>query len=213
MMHIYVFGSICRGEVTVGSDVDLLALVDGHDPRFDPDSFSIYSYQRIKELWYEGNPFAWHLSLESRLVFTSDKHDFIKSLGPPATYRNCISDCEKFHALFRDARASIMADEQSKVFDLSTLFLSVRNIATCYSLGLTDHPDFSRHSALRLPRARLPISNEAYTVLERARILCTRGFGASITQEETKLAIGELEDIERWMDGLVEEAKRNERVQ
>jgi predicted nucleotidyltransferase len=67
-MHIYAFGSLCRGEVSRNSDVDLLALVDGFDERFNPEIYSIYSYRRIEELWREGNPFAWHLSLESRLV-------------------------------------------------------------------------------------------------------------------------------------------------
>ena len=62
-MYIYAFGSLCRGQVDLESDVDLLAIVDGHDDRFDPSKFSIYSYNRVREIWQEGNPFAWHLSL------------------------------------------------------------------------------------------------------------------------------------------------------
>ena len=75
-MHIYIFGSICRGDLREGSDIDLLALVEGYDSRFDPDTFSVYSYSRIADLWAEGNPFAWHLFLESRLVFASDQRTF-----------------------------------------------------------------------------------------------------------------------------------------
>ena len=67
-MHVYAFGSICRGDVSLTSDIDLLAVVDGYDPRFDPNVFSIYSYNRIEELWAEGNPFAWHLAKESKVV-------------------------------------------------------------------------------------------------------------------------------------------------
>ena len=48
-VHIYAFGSVCRGDLSIGSDVDLLALVSGLDARFDPDMFSIYSYKRIEE--------------------------------------------------------------------------------------------------------------------------------------------------------------------
>ena len=101
----------------MGSDVDLIALVDAPDPRFDPDIFSIYSYQRIEQLWGEGNPFAWRLALESRMVFSSDEHDYIKSLGMPGPYQNCVRACEKFYALFRDAMTSVLSDDRSSVFD------------------------------------------------------------------------------------------------
>ena len=52
-MHIYAFGSMCRGDISIGSDIDLLALVEKHDPRLDPGKFSIYSYKRIGELWLQ----------------------------------------------------------------------------------------------------------------------------------------------------------------
>lgn len=77
-MHIYAFGSISRGDIQADSDVDLLAIVDGFDSRFSSDTYSIYSYSRLRDLWLEGNPFAWHLSLESKLVFSSN--NVIKSL-------------------------------------------------------------------------------------------------------------------------------------
>jgi nucleotidyltransferase-like protein len=141
-MHIYAFGSVCRGDVTKGSDADLLAIVNGHDSRFDPETFSIYSYERIKELWRQGNPFAWHLALESRLLYSSDQHDFLKGLGNPVKYKECVRDCEKFFALFREASASILSGSNSVVFDLSTIFLSIRNFATCFSLGIGQSPDF-----------------------------------------------------------------------
>src|SRR4051794_25369031 len=106
-MHIYAFGSICRGNMAVDSDVDLLAIVDGHNSCLSPDVFSIYSYKRLNALWNEGNPFAWHLALESRLIFSSDQSDYLSSLGKPSRYRNCIRDCEKFFALFQKASDSI----------------------------------------------------------------------------------------------------------
>ena len=70
-MHIYAFGSLCRGEIDIDSDVDLLAIVGGPDRRFNSDTYSVYSYKRIAELWAEGNPFAWHLTYESRMVYAS----------------------------------------------------------------------------------------------------------------------------------------------
>jgi hypothetical protein len=211
-MHIYAFGSVCRGDVSPSSDIDLLAITDGLDPRFDPDSYSIYSYKRISELWQEGNPFAWHLALESKLLFASDKNDYLKSLGDPAPYRNCVSDCEKFYALFRDARTSLASNHASRIFDLSTIFLSVRNIASCFSLGVTTTPTFARNSASRLEAFSIKVSSSAYQVLESARILCTRGHGNNILTSEVDTAILELDEIDKWMDSLVKGAKAHERI-
>jgi hypothetical protein len=204
-MHIYAFGSICRGEVCPNSDVDLLAVVDGFDERFDPNVYSIYSYQRIGEIWAEGNPFAWHLASESRLIFSSDSSDILQSLGDPGQYRACHRDCDKFHKLFADARSSFISNSDTQVFDLSTIFLGIRNFATCYSLGCLERADFSRHSSRRLGRNSLSIAAEAYAILERARILCTRGQGRAITGSEAAMAAQEFPAIEEWMTSLLSE--------
>lgn len=98
------------------------------------------------------------------------------------------------------------------MFDLSTIFLSIRNIATCFSLGVTIRPDFSRSSALRLGTNCVPLSQASYQVLERARVLCTRGYGSKITDEEFDTASRELSGVYDWMRGLVERAKEHERV-
>jgi hypothetical protein len=210
-MHIYAFGSICRGEVYPNSDVDLLVVGGGDVSQYDPDIYSIYSYERMAQLWREGNPFAWHLSLESRLLFSSDKQDFLQSLGRPSQYRHCVRDCETFFALFRDACASLANGSRSRVFDLSTVFLSIRNIATCFSLG-SGRPDFSRSSALRLGNDSVSFPPDSYRVLERARVLCTRGFGAKITDEEIQSTEAQLGGVYDWMSKLVERAKEHERV-
>ena len=182
--HIYAFGSVCRGEVTPESDIDLLAVTQGSDLRFNPDLYSVYSYARLAEIWSEGNPFAWHLSLESR----------------------------KFFELFRCSANALRAMTNSPVFELSTVFLAVRNFATCYSLG-TGTPDFSRHSALRLGANSLLISSDVFEVLERARLLCTRGVSEMISQDEAasvRLALGE---IESWMRTLLITVAIHERFQ
>lgn len=210
-MHIYIFGSLCRGEITVGSDVDMLALVDGQDARFDPDLFSIYSYKRVGELWSQGNPFAWHLAVESRLVFASDGVDHIDQLGMPSPYHDYVNDCVKFYTLFLEARESLTRDKRAMVFDLSTIFLSIRNLATCYSLGVCGRTDFSRHSAIRLPDGQaIQISSDAYATIERARILTTRGYGDSIREADSERVEAELECIAKWMLDLVERAKAHE---
>jgi hypothetical protein len=212
-MHIYAFGSVCRGDVSAGSDVDLLAIVEIDVSRFDPEIYSIYSYMRIQELWEEGNPFAWHLSLESRLLFSSDDVDYLKILGNPNPYKNCVQDCEKFVALFHQAYNSLVGMRPSAIFDLSTIFLSIRNLASCFSLGVKNRPDFSRNSALNLGHHSLHISRSTYDVLESARLLCTRGYGPTIMTEEIKATVLRLEEVAEWMEELVDEARNYARIQ
>lgn len=202
-MHIYAFGSIVRGEVSFGSDVDLLAIVNGIDNRFDPDAYSIYSYRRLEELWREGNPFAWHLSLESVLLYSSTGTDFLRELGKPNRYTGCKADCEKFYALFMDASQSLVGGTNSLTFNLSIVFLSIRNFATCFSLGLTTRPDFSRTSAFALGNDSIMLSKSSFAVFEGARILATRGLGPQVSESDASKALAELNDIEAWMNRLL----------
>lgn len=208
-MHIYAFGSICRGDISQTSDVDLLAIVDGFDSRFDQNLYSIYSYKRINDIWSEGNPFAWHLSMESRLIHASDGVDIIKGMGNPATYSKCREDCEKFYALFQEAVSSFSEGKPSKIFDISMVFLAIRNFATCFSLGYLEHPNFSRHSAINISPCSLSILEEAYAVLERARILCTRAHGTLISNEDAALAASQFNVIDAWMKRLLLEVIGN----
>lgn len=202
-MEIYAFGSVCRGEVVNGSDVDMLAIVEGHDSRFDASDYSIYSYDRIKELWLEGNPFSWHLYLESKPIYLSNEIDFLRSLGEPRKYSNGQKDCLKFKAIFDEARQSLEKSSLSQTLDLSTIFLAIRNFATCYSLA-RGIPDFSRSSAKRLGDESVPISNDVYLIYERARILCTRGQGDPLSTREIEKAISGLVDVVTWMNKLLE---------
>ena len=96
------------------------------------------------------------------------------------------------------------------MFDLSSSFLSIRNISTCFALGVLGEPLFSRQAALQLPAEfQLPISNDSYRILERARILCTRSMGVDITDSEARFVLSQCETINRWMITLVEKAERH----
>jgi hypothetical protein len=212
-MHIYAFGSTCRGDVTPGSDVDLLAITDSYDLRFDVAVYSIYSYKRLRQIWEDGNPFAWHLHLESRLLFADNETDFLQSLGAPRPYTSVVHDCEKFQLLFRAARNAVLNGTNSIVFELSTIFLAVRNLATCFSLGVGPRPDFSRISALRLGTDSLTIGMKAFRSLERARILSTRGCGERLDRDDVDAVVETLEAIDHWMDTLSTRARAHERVQ
>ncbi|KRR17967.1 nucleotidyltransferase domain-containing protein [Bradyrhizobium retamae] len=209
-MHIYAFGSVCRGDVSRTSDIDLLAIVDQYDERLNPNDYSIYSYRRIREIWREGDPFAWHLASESKLLFTSDQSDFSKSLAAPAPYQRVVQDCQKFLALFMEARQSAETTTTTTTFDLSMIFLAIRNFATCFSLGLLDQADFSRRSAIKIGNHSLSIPQTAFEILERSRILCTRAIGPQINKSEADAAMKELPRIQAWMERLLEEVKSHD---
>jgi Nucleotidyltransferase domain len=208
-MHIYAFGSVCRGDISPTSDIDLIAIVDRHDVRFNQNDYSIYSYRRIQEIWEEGNPFAWHLALESKLLFALDQTDFMKSLGEPARYTKALQDCGKFFSLFREAAHSIDIIQTTMAFDLSMVFLAIRNFATCFSLGCLDQPNFSRRSAIGIGDYSLSIEQSAFEILERSRILCTRAVGSPINALEAAVAIEQFPHIEAWMERLSREVKNH----
>lgn len=204
LLHIYAFGSICRGEVVPGSDVDLLAISSGGSNELSRSMFSIYSHSKIRTIWREGNPFAWHLHVESKLIHSSDSADFIAALGSPATYAKAREDCERFLGIYRQASDSLRYDHASAIFDLSAAFLGLRNFATCFLLG-RGHRDFSRGVALNLI-ADMPSGDlSAYRVLERARLLCTRGHGDMLSHTEIDDAIKALPKFEERMVGLMKE--------
>jgi hypothetical protein len=205
MMHIYAFGSICRGDISVDSDIDLLALVTGKDSRLNPDKFSIYSYTRIRELWESGNAFAWHLSLESRLIYGADGNDFLESLGAPSKYSGGAADCSKFQDIFESSFQAVRRDSPSLVFELSTIFLALRNIATCYSLARMNNPTFGRDSARGLGPRSLNIDESVYCLLMQARLLSTRGAGENISDIDLATVIPELKLCRAWIDEICHE--------
>jgi hypothetical protein len=199
-MHIYAFGSVCRGEIDYGSDVDLLACVGEPTTQFDPAKYSIYRYERLKALWESGNPFAWHLHLESKLLFSSDGRDFLLSLGRPAQYGAAEDDCKKFKELFDRALYELQNSLDSSVFHLSCMFLAIRNYATCHSLSI-GMPVFSRRSP-HIVNPALDMPADAYSILTRARLLSTRGYGQNITPDEVAIVVAAASAVGPWMDEL-----------
>jgi predicted nucleotidyltransferase len=198
--HLYVFGSVCRGEVDPASDIDLLACLSTPKPEIDSKKFSIYTYERIRQLWQEGNPFSWHLHLESKLIFSSDGSDFLMDLKEPSRYTKALEDCKKFRRLFLESYDSLMQSGNSAIFHLSCMFLATRNFATCYSLGM-GKPIFSRMSPLLIDHKPL-ITRESFDVFARARILSTRGYGPILSGADINRGRSSAPVIIEWMKDL-----------
>jgi hypothetical protein len=203
--HFYAFGSICRGEVDLSSDIDLLACITGTDHGIDTNKFSVYQHERLRALWAEGNPFAWHLHLESRLLYSSDGVDFIESLGAPDAYSAGRVDCEKFANLFSDSLDQLLKTRVNATFNLSCMFLGARNLATCYSLW-RGRPVFSRMSPLLID-SPLSLDPDVFAVLTRARVLSTRGIGEALSDEDVMIALRAGPAIRAWMSQLLEEVR------
>ena len=184
----------------MGSDIDLLACTDGPTGQFDSEKYSIYKYERLRALWTEGNPFAWHLHLESKLLFSPDGSDFLCDLGTPAVYNAAAMDCTKFRELFDRSQQELILSSNSATFHLSCIFLAIRNFATCHSLSIGS-PIFSRKSPL-LVQPSLELSSQAFSILTRARLLSTRGYGDNITHEEVVTATQAVAIVPLWMDTL-----------
>lgn len=204
-MYLYIFGSFCRGEIDKYSDIDLLVIKekDENIDSFDLDKYSIYNRKRIEELWTEGNPFAWHLFLEAKLIFSTDRSNLLIEMGKPNKYSNLIEDLNKFYKLFNDSYTSLLRTNLSRDFDLSMIFLAIRNFASCYSLGFLSIPNFSRNSALTLYSNPLEISKECFYILENSRISSTRGIGSNVTLNQYDTVLKEVHEIRSWFELLM----------
>lgn len=202
MKNIYIFGSIVRGEIDQYSDTDLLLITDEKLNIIDLEKYSLYTPRRIEEMYREGNPFAWHLHYESKLVY-SDETDFLRELKIPNIYKNGSKDLHKFYKLFRDSIESIKSDKLSLVFDLAMIFLALRNFATCYSLARYDKPIFSRNSFEKLNDFPLKLDDKIKNLLMMARISSTRGINYKIEEIELSLLMKQVDGIEKWFDKIL----------
>jgi predicted nucleotidyltransferase len=202
MTSIYVFGSTVRGEVDKYSDVDLLLVTNKNSKNIDKNKYSIYTPERIKELYAEGNPFAWHLYFESKLIYSEDD-DYLLSLGKPSKYDNCENDLIKFKKLFDDSVSSIRENEFSMIFDLSMIFLAIRNFATCYTLSKYDKPIFSRLAFEKLHDYPLKLDERLTNILMMSRISSTRGIEYEVNQEGISAFMSDMDRIENWFNQIL----------
>ena len=209
---IYAFGSICRGELDVSSDIDLLVITENGQHDSLNKNFSYYKKRTLEKLWNEGNPFAWHLHMESKIIYSIDGNNYIKELGKPNSYNNLIKDLDYLLSIFLDAKESIIINDESIVFDFSTIFLVIRNVATCYDLGNNNNFCFQRDSPLNISDKKLDIGDLEYNTLRNSRLLSTRGIGKTPSHEEVELTKKSISIIEEWICLILKESNYYEPV-
>lgn len=181
VLSLRLFGSHARGEADEGSDIDVLLVLDDGTvgpPLMDlpgkPD-ISIYSRDKLEQMFRDGHLFAWHLFLESIPYCSTRSEAWFRSLGKPAEYREAQQDIAQFMGILEEALAG-MASEDCYVFEAGIAHLAMRNLGMILSYVHRGVPNFSRYSALQLPKEIAPsISSREYEMLLACRRASTRG--------------------------------------
>lgn len=179
--EIYVFGSICRGDLCPTSDVDVLVLPFTDDRSNFPTSWSIYTPELIREYFSQGRLFAWHLYLEAKCVYSSHKIPFLSALGTPEPYSTMIKDIDELEQLLQEAIYELKNGTKSVVYELGIAYTAIRDIAMSASWALLGAPCFSSDAPYQLPKP-CPLEFATYNQAKLARHSSTRG-----TEIETAL--------------------------
>jgi hypothetical protein len=189
LIGAYIFGSAGRGQQDHLSDLDVLAVVrngGGNVPdsiiaSHVPDklkplklSISWYGRDRLREMFRNGELFAWHLHRETIPLF--DPENFLAGLGRPSDYRECVADVTSFQRVMAGIPAQVALNEQNAIYEAGLVYVCLRNIAMAASWSLCAFPDFSRYSAFRLSGVDpCPISAQEFDLTMACRMASQRG--------------------------------------
>lgn len=202
LLAIFVFGSVARAQGDAQSDLDLLAVVaDGHgkvDERdvlahipqqmrsIDP-SISWYGLARIREMFRNGDLFAWHLHHEALPLY--DPESILLGLGEPAPYTSGSEDVAFFEALLCSIPSSLQAMPANAVYELGLVYVCLRNIGMAASGKFARKPNFSRYSPYELPgMAPPPMTTIEYDVAMACRMAGQRGIVPPVAVDSAKVA-------------------------
>lgn len=203
MSHeIYVFGSICRGESTPTSDVDVLVIPFEAERAQFPSGWSVYSQTLITEYFKNGRLFAWHLHLEAKCVFSPNVEPFLSRLGPPAPYSTLAHDIDDLEALLKEALNELAAGTRNVIFELGIAYTAIRDLAMSASWSLLGSPCFAADAPFRLP-IEPPLSRTVYHQAMLARHASTRGTQLNFDPTNTASAMIQA-PLESWVKSLRE---------
>ena len=173
--EIYIFGSIVRGEVDPGSDVDVLVIVEGRQRLRFPPHWSVYSRARLTSLYKRGTLFAWHLHKEAVPVFIPKDPGLLARLGQPSPYSGAFHEVCSLRRIMNDAVEELHSGTPSPTYELGLVGMACRDIAMAAIPALEGHFTFSKLSPLLLKKPTFPLSKEAYNMLCDCRRSSTRG--------------------------------------
>lgn len=203
MSHeIYVFGSICRGESTPTSDVDVLVVPFEVDSSQFPHSWSVYSPGLLAEYFKAGRLFAWHLHLEAKCIYSSRSESFLSKLGPPAPYSTIVDDIDDLDVLLNDALTELAAGTENVIYELGIVYTAIRDLAMSVSWSLLGNPCFSAYAPYCLPFSP-PLPRDVYHQTMLARHASTRGSQVSFDPTITAKIVTNA-PLENWVVSLRE---------
>ncbi|WP_152615350.1 nucleotidyltransferase domain-containing protein [Janthinobacterium lividum] len=176
MKHdIFIFGSLVRGEVDQSSDCDVLVIPEGSAERNAyPKNWSVYHRQTVKSFFEQGRLFAWHLHLEARCIFSSQKQNWLEILGSPQPYQEAAEDVESLMELLNDSLIALKRGSNSEIYELGICYTAIRDIAMSVSWSQLRKPSFSRDAPYLLP-VPVPLHYNFYEKAMQARHFSTRG--------------------------------------
>jgi len=177
--EIYVFGSLCRGESSPTSDVDILALPFTDDRSNFPINWSVYDPKIISEYFSQGRLFAWHLHLEAKCIFSTRDIPFLDALGAPAPYATMNKDIDDLEELLQEALYELKNGTKSVIYELGIVYTAIRDIAMSASWAFMENPCFSSDAPYRLP-IPCPLDYSVYKAAMLARHSSTRGIEIEI---------------------------------
>ncbi|WP_158768854.1 nucleotidyltransferase domain-containing protein [Paraglaciecola sp. L1A13] len=180
----YVFGSLVSGDFDSGSDVDVLIIRSNDGLSSFPPDWSVYTKERIEELYRKGTLFAWHLYLDAIPVSASAvSNDCLRKIGQPSDYVNAYSEISALSKLLKSSIAEIINNSPSKIYELGIVALTLRDIGMSASKALTGNFNFSKFAPLMLGEFSAPISETYYKSLIECRRATIRGHKTKFTDE------------------------------
>lgn len=217
----YIFGSVARGQADNLSDLDILAVVKTGGGKVDDGvvmdlipaemrdlklSISWYGEDRLRQMFENGELFAWHLSTETKAIY--DPKGFLSDLGSPSEYYDGASDVESFIKVFNGIEFQVHSSPHNAAYETGLVYVCVRNIAMAASSALCAVPDFSRYSAFALEGVRpCPITRAEFEITMAARMASQRGYEPP-SQATASFVLDLVARLGPWLDEVHHAVKR-----
>jgi hypothetical protein len=152
---LYLFGSYSRGDFDEYSDLDILLIYNGELNENNEinkiiknkeqelnklSNVSIYSVDSLNHYYNIGHLFAWHLALESKLIYTNLTFDFLKNKGNPREYKHASDDYNVFIKVLNGIILETKASNWNLLLEACNFYTVLRN---CFFLFLyKNHQNF-----------------------------------------------------------------------
>ncbi len=224
VISVCVFGSMARGDYDGSSDADILVVVEDRSGKVCEDlvadyvrpwvaqlpTISWYGRHRLQSMFRNGHLFAWHLYLESKVLWGPSA--IVDVFGRPAPYKDALLDMSSFHEVIEGVPHALRHCMNNAIYEMGLLYVCVRNIAMSASWHFCGEPDFTRYSPFNPKLRELCATRRSYELAMSCRMASQRGLRiANPVDTDTVL---ELQNTAvSWSQGIKEDVEENVRPQ